>query len=210
MLEILDAQLAAVDGIRPENKPVQGWLKTVRESLGVTLKNVAQEEGMSAAAVSKLERSEAAGTITILTAARLADLLGCKLIYAPVSRDPRLNSVIQTASEYKANPPDYFKEAPTIPELLKDSLMPPGGWIKALRTALGLSTSPIAEVLKIHPSVVYKMEAGEAVGRIRINTLRKLAQAMHGDIAYFIAPAIAPTFTALEVALRTPNAPPAT
>lgn len=69
-------------GTRP--RPKSGWIKALREALGMTRAQLAARTGISPSTVNTLERSEAKGSITIESLEKLASGLGGKLVYAIV------------------------------------------------------------------------------------------------------------------------------
>lgn len=66
--------------------PRGGWLRAIREALGMTTRQMAQRVGVTHGAVSIAERSEARNEITLTTLQRYAAALGCELVYALVPR----------------------------------------------------------------------------------------------------------------------------
>jgi predicted DNA-binding mobile mystery protein A len=69
---------------------------------------------------------------------------------------------------------------------LKDR--PHGGWIYALRTALGLSTAALAKLLNVSQPTVFKYEKGEVNGTITLETLGRVAAALDADLVVAIVP----------------------
>jgi transcriptional regulator with XRE-family HTH domain len=59
-----------------------GWLRTARESLMISVDQCAEKLGMSRANYSQFEKRELEGKITIETLARAAEALDCELVYA--------------------------------------------------------------------------------------------------------------------------------
>jgi len=66
--------------------------------------------------------------------------------------------------------------------------VPKGGWIRSLRSALGLAGVDLARRLGIAPSSVAALENSEAAGTVSLNTLRKAAAAMDCELVYAIVP----------------------
>jgi predicted DNA-binding mobile mystery protein A len=66
--------------------PPKGWIKAIREALGMTGQQFASRLGIKPPSVVDLEKSEALGTIQLKTLSRAADALGCKLVYAIVPK----------------------------------------------------------------------------------------------------------------------------
>lgn len=66
---------------------------------------------------------------------------------------------------------------------------PPAGWIKAIRTALGMTLQQLANKHGISKQSVLEMERREKEGTITLNTLRDLAQSMDLKLVYGFVPA---------------------
>lgn len=69
-------------------RPQAGWVRAVRDALGMSTRDLASRLGVTSMAISKLEASERAGTIGLDTLSRAADALGCDVVYALVPRAP--------------------------------------------------------------------------------------------------------------------------
>lgn len=72
-------------------------------------------------------------------------------------------------------------------EVLKYS-MPKKGWIKEIREALGMSMNDLAERLNTQKQRIERMERDEVYGKVKVDTLRKVAEAMNCELVYFIVP----------------------
>lgn len=81
---------------------------------------------------------------------------------------------------------------------MADFAMPPGGWLKAVREALGMTVRQAAARLGAVPSRVTAIEQAEVTGSTTIKTLREAAEAMDCVFVYAIVPR-----TALEETVRT-------
>ena len=68
------------------SRPNGGWLRAVRQALGMTTRQLAKSVGVTQAAVVDAERTEAKGDITVATLRRYAAALGCELNYALVPK----------------------------------------------------------------------------------------------------------------------------
>ena len=80
----LDARLLA---IKPEDRfrpPPKGWVRAIREALGMTGVQFAARLGIRPQSVEALEKSEANGGIQLKTLRRAAEALDCTLVYALV------------------------------------------------------------------------------------------------------------------------------
>ena len=68
--------------------PVRGWIKAVREALGMSTAQLAKRLGVKQPSVIALQQSEAKGTIELATLRRVAEALDCTLVYALVPNQP--------------------------------------------------------------------------------------------------------------------------
>lgn len=84
----MDAVLQEVASHPLPPRPPAGWLRAIREALGMTSGVVAERLGVTASGARKLEQAEAADAITLGTLRRVAEALDCDLQYALVPRRP--------------------------------------------------------------------------------------------------------------------------
>src|ERR1700733_1223792 len=80
-------------------RPPHGWIRAIREALGMSAAVLAARLGITAGAVTRLEQSEAADRIQLDTLRRAADALGCDLVYLLVPRRPLTEVVHERARE---------------------------------------------------------------------------------------------------------------
>jgi len=80
-------------------RPKSGWLRTIRQALGMTMRQLAKKVGVSQAAVVDAERSEAKYDITLTTLQRYAAALDCELVYALVPNRPLQESLNARAEQ---------------------------------------------------------------------------------------------------------------
>jgi predicted DNA-binding mobile mystery protein A len=73
--------------------------------------------------------------------------------------------------------------------LLRVHLQPPfGGWLKAVRTSLGMSARQLGQRVGVSQASVAEAERAEAEGRITLNALRKMADGVSCDVVYAVVP----------------------
>ena len=65
---------------------------------------------------------------------------------------------------------------------------PPKGWIRAIREALGMSGVQFASRLRVTPQSVDALERSEANGRVKLETLRRAAEALDCTLVYAFVP----------------------
>ena len=85
-LRQLDATLSRWRAADLPSRPASGWLKVIREALGMTATYQARMLGVTTSTVTRLETSEADDTISLGTLRRAAEALGCELQYALVPK----------------------------------------------------------------------------------------------------------------------------
>ena len=91
----LDERLLA---FKPEDRyraPPTGWIRAIRDALGMTGVQFAQRLGVRPQSVEALEKSEANGTIQFNSLRRAAEALDCTLVYALVPNSS-LEGAVQT------------------------------------------------------------------------------------------------------------------
>ena len=66
--------------------------------------------------------------------------------------------------------------------------VPRRGWIRAIREALGMSSAQLGAKLEVAPQSIEDIQKSEVNGAIKLETLRKLANAMGCQLVYAIVP----------------------
>lgn len=66
--------------------------------------------------------------------------------------------------------------------------VPRGGWLRAIRTALGMSLEDVAERLGTTRSSAARVEASEQRATIQLDTLRRVAEALNCELVYALVP----------------------
>ena len=79
------------------SRPRDGWVRAIRESLGMSAADLAARMGVVESTVQRLESGEKAGTTQLDTLQRAADALDCDLVYALVPRQALADQVDQQA-----------------------------------------------------------------------------------------------------------------
>jgi predicted DNA-binding mobile mystery protein A len=82
----LDARLTAFKASDLGAVPSKGWMRAVREALGMTAVQFARRMGVKPPSVTDMEHSEVHGTIQLKTLRKAAEALDCVLVYAVVPR----------------------------------------------------------------------------------------------------------------------------
>jgi predicted DNA-binding mobile mystery protein A len=79
----LDRRLAPLRG-EPFAVPPTGWIKAVREALGLTTRQLAARMGVARSRVTTIEKAEVTGATTIKTLREAAEAMNCTFVYAIV------------------------------------------------------------------------------------------------------------------------------
>jgi predicted DNA-binding mobile mystery protein A len=102
-LRQLEDQLSAERPIVGLVRPSAGWLRAIRQALGLSLKTVAGRLSQTPQAVKQAEESEAAGTISLRRLEAAADAMGCRLVYAIVPKKGSLSALAGAAENDALN-----------------------------------------------------------------------------------------------------------
>ncbi|MEZ5891435.1 MAG: mobile mystery protein A [Xanthobacteraceae bacterium] len=85
--ERLDERLLPLKPVERFLAPPKGWVRAIRDALGMTGVQFAKRLGIRPQSVEALEKSEANATIQLKTLRRAAEALDCTLVYALVPND---------------------------------------------------------------------------------------------------------------------------
>ncbi len=81
--------------------PPEGWLCTVRKALQMSGAQLGRRLGVTRAQVSKTEKNELSGSVTIKTMQQMAEAMGCRFVYAIVP-EKTVEDVIKERARMKA------------------------------------------------------------------------------------------------------------
>src|SRR5580658_1053739 len=91
----LARSLSTFDAAKKEPRPQYGWLRAIREALGLSLEEVGKRFGRSRRRVQEFEKAEAQDRITLRSLKRVAAALGCELVYAIVPKDATITELAE-------------------------------------------------------------------------------------------------------------------
>jgi predicted DNA-binding mobile mystery protein A len=94
----LDKRFATLRPLIRNPRPPKGWLRAVRDALGMTTAQLARRIGVTQPRIIELEKAEISGTVTLHSLQRAAEALGCQVIYALVPNRP-LAEVVRARAE---------------------------------------------------------------------------------------------------------------
>lgn len=79
--------------------PKEGWLRTVRTALGMSGTQLAKRLGVTKARISKVEKDEPHGSVTLKTMKNVAEAMDCRFVYAVVPKENVEEIIKQRAIE---------------------------------------------------------------------------------------------------------------
>jgi predicted DNA-binding mobile mystery protein A len=99
-LRQLSKSLAAFEVARSNPRPQLGWLRAIREALGLTLNQVGKNSRTTRQRIKSFEDAEKQDRITIASLRRVAEAMGCELVYAIV---PKSWTIVELAEKPAAD-----------------------------------------------------------------------------------------------------------
>jgi predicted DNA-binding mobile mystery protein A len=81
--------------------PPKGWVKAIREALGMTARQLAARIGTSPSRIPVIEKAEVTGATTIKTLREAAEAMNCTFVYAFVPTEP-LDDILRERAKLKA------------------------------------------------------------------------------------------------------------
>jgi predicted DNA-binding mobile mystery protein A len=81
----------------PTPSPPTGWVRAIRESLGMSTRELAARLDVSSPRISQIERGEVDGSLTLASLERAANALDCRLEYVLVPIAPLEEMVLARA-----------------------------------------------------------------------------------------------------------------
>jgi len=90
----LDKRLNSLRDSAIITRPPRGWIKAIREALGMTTAQLARRIGVSQPRVVAIEKAEKNSSITLDSLERAARALDCRVVYALIPRKP-LNDLVE-------------------------------------------------------------------------------------------------------------------
>lgn len=84
-----------------KSQPVKGWIRSIREALGMSGRQLAARIQVEAPRISEMEKSETHGNISLKSLRRAAEAMECELVYAFVPK-VSLEASLRTQAEKAA------------------------------------------------------------------------------------------------------------
>src|SRR3984893_13631299 len=92
----------AATGLAGLKTPPEGWLRTVRNALGMSGAELAKKMGVTRARVTQAEHAELTGGITLISMQATAEAMGCRFVYAIIPPSEHIEDIITGQARKKA------------------------------------------------------------------------------------------------------------
>ena len=98
----LDKRFIAFSPLATAIRPEKGWIKAVREALGMTTAQLGKRIGVSQQRAAMMEKAETDGSITLKSLEQAAQSLGCRVVYVLYPEEP-LHTTMRARAEATAD-----------------------------------------------------------------------------------------------------------
>src|SRR5579871_2743234 len=98
----LDKRFVAFAPLATALRPEKGWIKAIREALGMTTAQLGKRLDVSQQRAAMIEKAEADGSITLKSLEQAAQSLGCRVIYFLYPEEP-LQTTMRARAEAVAD-----------------------------------------------------------------------------------------------------------
>lgn len=118
--EAIGAETRAFPRMRPAAVPRAGWIRAIRDALGISQSQIARRVGVSRATVQQWERAEGHRRITVHSLDRVAHAMGCTVALAIVPKVGTLDDVRRRQARAKAIAIVKKEDTPDDPDSVTD------------------------------------------------------------------------------------------
>jgi len=91
----LDKRLQDLHPLRNMEHPKEGWIALIRKTLNMSLRQLGGRLSVTPQGMTKIEKNEAEGSITLNSLREAGDALNMKLVYGFVPKDGSLEKIIE-------------------------------------------------------------------------------------------------------------------
>jgi predicted DNA-binding mobile mystery protein A len=78
-------------------RPPHGWLRAIRQALGMTTGQLARRINVTQPRINELEKAEVHGNITLHSLERAAEAMGCRVVYMLIPEKPLSDMLLARA-----------------------------------------------------------------------------------------------------------------
>lgn len=96
--EQLDKKIGFLKSFSSSGIPEQGWIKTLREALGLSASQLGKKVGIDQSRISRLENAEKDGSLKLASLQKIAQGLNMKFVYGFVPEDT-LEEMVRTQAK---------------------------------------------------------------------------------------------------------------
>jgi predicted DNA-binding mobile mystery protein A len=100
--EQLETSLGRLTSLRSISPPPKGWIRAIRNALGMTAAQLARKLDVAQQSVARIEKDELSGSVTIKTMRRVAECLDCVFVCGFVPRSSLEATLRQQAHKLAA------------------------------------------------------------------------------------------------------------
>jgi mobile mystery protein A len=93
----LDSRFAALSALAKTQRPAKGWIRAIRDALGMTSAQFARRLGVAQSSAVELEQAEVHASVTLKRLERAAEALGCRVVYVLLPERPLAETVRERA-----------------------------------------------------------------------------------------------------------------
>ena len=94
IIDQLDRKLANFAGLQTVTMPEQGWIKSIRTALKMTLRQLGKRLGITPQSMKEIEDREKNGTVTINILKKYGEAMDMKFVYGFIPSSGSLNEMI--------------------------------------------------------------------------------------------------------------------
>jgi len=97
----LSQYLNSIQSFKAIQLPTKGWVRALRDGLGMSRRQLADRLDLSTSRIQRLEEDEVTGAVTVKSLRRTAEAMDCVFVYAMIPRDS-LEATIKKQANKKA------------------------------------------------------------------------------------------------------------
>jgi len=94
-LEQLDRKIKAFNRLNNVSQPVEGWVRSIRVALGMSLEQLSKILGVKPQSLIKVEQREKEGVVNIKTLKQISEVLGLKFVYGFSAPKSSLEKIVK-------------------------------------------------------------------------------------------------------------------